>query len=183
MIYYFTPIRMVKVQNNDDIKCWQECSSRNCHSPLVEMQNGLVDHFERQLDIFFSFLNVYWRIIDLQCCFSFCCTAQWISYTNAYIHLFFRFFSHIGHYRVLSRVLHSRPLLVIYFIYGSVYLSIPTSQFIPLPPPSLPVIINLLHLWLYFCFVNKFICIIFDSIYGLSHDSCLSLSDLLHLVW
>ena len=42
--------------------------------------------------------------VDLQCCVSFRCTAKWISYTCIYIPLFFRFFSHIGHYRVLSRV-------------------------------------------------------------------------------
>ena len=54
-----------------------------------------------------------------------------------YIHinsLFFRFFSYIDHYRVLIRVscvLYSRSFLVIYFIYSSMYLSIPISQFIP----------------------------------------------------
>ena len=39
--------------------------------------------------------------------------------------LFFRFFSHIGHYRALGRVpcaiLYCRSLLVVYFIYRSVY--------------------------------------------------------------
>ena len=34
---------------------------------------------------------------------SFCCAAKWISYTDIYP-LFLRFFSHVGHYRVLSRV-------------------------------------------------------------------------------
>ena len=46
--------------------------------------------------------------------------------------LFFRFFSHIGHSRVLIEF--SRSLLVIYFMYNSVYMSVPISQFIsPLP--------------------------------------------------
>ena len=47
-----------------------------------------------------------------------------------YIHSFFRFFFYIGHYRVLSRVpcaIH-RSLLVIYFIYSSVYTSIQPSN-------------------------------------------------------
>ena len=47
----------------------------------------------------------------------------------------FRFFSCIGHYRVLSRV--PEVLLVIYFLYSRMYLSVSISQFIPpcpLPP-------------------------------------------------
>ena len=46
--------------------------------------------------------------------------------------LIFRFCSHIGHYRVLSRV-QSRFLLVIYFIYSRVYMLISVSQFILSP--------------------------------------------------
>ena len=38
----------------------------------------------------------------------------------------------IMEYWVEFSVLHSRSLLVIYFIYKSVYMSIPISQFIPL---------------------------------------------------
>ena len=39
---------------------------------------------------------------------------------------------HIGNYRVLRRtVRYRRSLLIIYFIYSSVYMSIPISQFIP----------------------------------------------------
>ena len=47
---------------------------------------------------FLSFLNFYWSLADLQCH-----KAKWIHYTHTHIH-FFRFFSHIGHYRELSRV-------------------------------------------------------------------------------
>ena len=54
-----------------------------------------------------SFLNkFYWRIVDLKYCISFRCTAKQISYTyRVYIYpFFFRFFSHIGYYRILSKI-------------------------------------------------------------------------------
>ena len=54
-----------------------------------------------------SFLK-NWSIIDLQCCVSFRCTAQQFSYTHiytyTYMYLFFRFFSLIGCYKILSIV-------------------------------------------------------------------------------
>ena len=52
--------------------------------------------------------------------------------------LFLSFFPHIGHYSVLSRVPCAiQSLLIIYFIYSCVYMSIPVFQYIPPPfPPS-----------------------------------------------
>ena len=47
---------------------------------------------------------------DLQCCVSFRCTTKWVSYIYTYMHSFFRFYAHIGHYRVLNRVPH-----IVYF--------------------------------------------------------------------
>ena len=56
-----------------------------------------------------------WVIFDLQCCITFKYTVIQL---YIYMHsLFFRFFSHIGHYRILYIVLCSRPLLIIYFVY------------------------------------------------------------------
>ena len=59
-------------------------------------------------------------------------------------------------------------LLVIQFIHISVYMSIPISQFItpPHPPPAAfppwcPYVCSL-HLCLYFCSANRFICTIFQ---------------------
>ena len=50
--------------------------------------------------------------------------------------LFFNiFFSHIGHFRVLRRVTCAIQLvlIIIYFLYSSVYMSVPVFQFMPLP--------------------------------------------------
>ena len=55
------------------------------------------------------------------------------SFIHMYILFFFRFFSHIGYYRVLSRLpcaVH-RSLSVDYFVHKSVSMLIPTSYFIP----------------------------------------------------
>ena len=53
----------------------------------------------------FFFFNFYWRIVDLQCCVPFQVYSK-VNQLYIYIYaLFFRFFSHTGHYyRVLSRV-------------------------------------------------------------------------------
>ena len=36
MRYHYKPIRMVKIQNTDDTKCWQECGAL-----LMGKQNGM----------------------------------------------------------------------------------------------------------------------------------------------
>ena len=68
---------------------------------------------------------------------------------------------------ILFTFLYSRFLLLIHFIHISVYMSIPISQFIisPSPPPAAfppwcPYVCSL-HLCLYFCPGNRFICTIF----------------------
>ena len=70
----------------------------------------------------------------------------------------------ITEYGVEFPVLCSRFLLVICFIYSSVYMSSPTLQFIPpLPYPMLGIS---LFFTSELCFVDKFICTLFlDSTY------------------
>ena len=83
----------------------------------------------------FTFKIFYWSILDLQCSASFRCSAKSITVRIQISTLLWILF-HIGHYRVLSRVLcviYNRSLLIIYFIYSSVYMSVPISQFIPPP--------------------------------------------------
>ena len=109
---------------------------------------------------------------------------------SEYMHTFFHI---MVHYRLLQDlniissfpVLHSKFLLLIYFICSVVYLLIPCSWFIPLLLP-LPFgnHVCFLCLWLYFGFAYRLICIIFKIPYiNDTYNICLSLSDLLHLVW
>ena len=50
------------------------------------------------------FLNwFFWGIVTLQCCFSFCSAAKWISYIHLYP-FFFGFHSNLSHHRELSSI-------------------------------------------------------------------------------
>ena len=51
----------------------------------------------------FLFELIFWGIVTLQCCFSFCSAAKWISYIHLYP-FFFGFHSNLSHHRELSRV-------------------------------------------------------------------------------
>ena len=53
---------------------------------------------------FFKKINFYWSIVALQCCVSFLLYSK-VNQSYVYIYpLFFRFPSHLGHHRALSRV-------------------------------------------------------------------------------
>ena len=65
-------------------------------------------------------------------------------------------------------------------------MSIPISWFIPSPQPPAPSpgnYVYILHPWLYFCFVDKFICTLFKIPNKSNIIYYLSVSDLLHSVW
>ena len=67
-------------------------------------------------------------------------------------------------------MLCSRSLLFVYFIYSNVYPLIPNSKFVPHLLSPLVIISLFSCLWVCFCFVNKFICIIFlDPMYKWYH--------------
>ena len=56
-------------------------------------------------------LTIWWWFYTM-------CTSRWFSY------MFFRLFSTIGYYKILSllSMLHSKSLLLIYFMYSNLYL-------------------------------------------------------------
>ena len=120
-------------------------------------------------------INVYFIIIYFlliygwfTMCVSFRGTAQWLRYIWVYAYTF----SGYGPLYVIIRywmsfpVLHSKFLLLIYFIYSVVYLLISYFWFIPLLLPfPFGNHVCFLCLWVYFGFVYRFICIIFKIPY------------------
>ena len=81
-----------------------------------------------------------------------------------------------------------RLLPTSYFTFGSVYMSMPLSHFVPAyPSPSPCPQVHSLHLRLYSCPAPRFYRTIFFffrfHIYVLAYGICFSLSDLLHSVW
>ena len=123
-----------------------------------------------------TFNFFYQSIIPLQCFVSFCYTTNEVN--QLYVYLYPLSLGPLSHHppippiqvttehRAELPVLYSMFLLAIYFMHGSVYMSILISQFIP-PSPSLPCPhVHSLHLCLYSCPANRFICTIFlDSTY------------------
>ena len=130
---------------------------------------------------FFSILTLKKNVLeDSRFCHGhFCGTASY-----KYIHTVLRFFSHIGHYRILSRVPCTVQYvlmfsLVIYFIYNSVYMLIPISRFI-YPPHSPLATISLFSICVILCLFCKYVHLhhfFRFHIQVISYGICLCLSD------
>ena len=72
------------------------------------------------------FKHFYLNIVDLQCCIGYRYMARWFSYMYIkYIFYFYILFHIWLKYWIEFPVLYCRSLLVIYFIYSSVYILIP----------------------------------------------------------
>ena len=117
---------------------------------------------------------VHSHTADVQGCVNFRRTAKWVSSAHTYTPTLriLRLFSHVGHYRVLSRVPRApQEVPVCYLLYREkcVYANPSLPIYPSLLPPSTHA--YFLQLWRYFCSVNKFICtfFFFNSTYKLCH--------------
>ena len=69
-------------------------------------------------------IELYWFWVYSKMIWLYVC----VRHTHANIHkFFFRLFFHIAYYKILSIVLYGRSLLLIYFIYSSIYMLIHTQ--------------------------------------------------------
>ena len=94
---------------------WNLCISTKCIRGALQLILFCFVLFEVYLT--YNIVLVYYVIYNIAL----------VSGVQQYIYIFFRFVSIIGYYKILFPVLYSRSLLLIYFIYSSVYLLIPNS--------------------------------------------------------
>ena len=124
---------------------------------------------------FHFFKHLYWSIIALQWCVSFCFITKCISYTYTYVPISLPScislpptipippLQVVTEHRADLPVLCGCFPLAIYFTFGSVYMSMPLSHFVPAyPSPSpCPQVHSLVGLCLYSCLAPRFITIFF----------------------
>ena len=148
-----------------------------CILILLNSYNAIWLWFPPRTFILFSFFkHIYWSIIALQWCVSFCFITKWISYTYTYIPIsppswvsFPRSLSHHSRWSQSTQLIslcYVAVPLAIYFMFGSVYMSMPLSHFVPAyPSHSLCPQIHSLHLRLYSCPAPRFFRTIFFYIF------------------
>ena len=109
--------------------CW---ATRD--TPLILLYGQELENKKMKLCVL-GFLN--WSIVDLQCV-NFCCTAKWFIYTYLNSFLIYSFpLCFIIRHQIYFSMLYSKILLIISFMYNSLYLLDPTSHSI-LPPTISP---------------------------------------------
>ena len=105
-----------------------------------------------------------WSIVDLQWCINFCCIAKWFSYAHIYLNILHILFccdsSQDIEYSSLCYTVWLCYLSLIYILIASTNPKLP-FLFSPTHPPHWqPQVCSLCH-WVFFCFVDRFNCVIF----------------------
>ena len=133
----------------------------------------------------FTFLKklfLYWTVVDLQCCVGFSKVIQLYMYMCLF---FFRFFPYRSAQNIEQNSLcYTVGPCWLSILYRAVFVN-PTLPIYP-SSPSFPYDnhVYFLSLWVCFCFINKFICILFlHSTYNQNDMIFALLCDLLYLVW
>ena len=129
-----------------------------------------------------------WTVGALQCCINFHCTAKWLSYTHTctHTHTYIHSFSYFFHYGLSQDIEYSSLCYTVgpcsvcnsvctsvctYILYEIGFFCSPSdSQSIP-APPHLGTTSLFCCPWVCFCFVDRFICVIF-SILHISDTGC-----------
>ena len=119
--------------------------------PLLPPPKGFADS---SFLFFFFFNHVFWSIIALQWCISFCFITKWISYTYTYIPIsppscisLTPSLSHPSRWWQNTELISLCGCfpLASYFTFGSVYMSVPLSHFIPAYPSPPCVLKSILY--------------------------------------
>ena len=137
-------------------------------------------------------VHVHTHIVDLQCCVNSCCTAKWLSYTHTHIYMYILFYI-IFHYGLSQVPEYSSPCYALGPCCLSIFCSICNSLHLPAPPPVHPPwpsfsVVSYQSV-LYAClsvstsYITSIVSYFRLCIYVISYNICLSLSDILHLVW
>ena len=103
-------------------KMWYTYIPPHTHNGMLAIKNK----------IFKTIFILYWSIVGLQWCVSYKCTAKWFIYISFYPFSNSFLIYVITEYWAEFLVLYKNSLLVIYFKYSSVYMSVPNCQSIPL---------------------------------------------------
>ena len=111
----------------------------------------------------FRFCFKFYIRVNLQCHVSYRCTTKWFSYTYTCIYSFSNYFpiQVVTEFWAEFPVLYCKSLFC-FTLYVVVCLCQSQTPSLSLPPLLFPLgKYKILWLWICFCFVNKYICVIF----------------------